>query len=83
MGSLAKDNEYHKVVDQHMNDVLRSLLSSHFYLIYLMEPTNNHSNIDYLYNKPKQKYQIISILKQKLQTSNPFGSRNSILDTAR
>ncbi len=54
MGFLAKDNEDHTVVVQHMNCLLLLLLSNHFYLKLLMEPIKYHSNNYFLDNKPEK-----------------------------
>ena len=67
MEFLAIDNEDHKVVFQHMNLVLLMLLLNHFYLKQLMEPIKYHLNIDFLDNKPKNKYiNYLNIKKRKV-----------------
>ncbi len=49
----AKDNEDHTIVGQHMICLLLLLLSIHFYLKQLMEPTEYHSHKEFRGNKPK------------------------------
>ena len=55
MEFLAKDNEDHKVVVQHMTLVLLLLLSIHFYMIQWMESINYHSHSYFPDNKPENK----------------------------
>ena len=50
---LAKDNEHHKVVVQHMNSILFMLLLTHFYSKLLLEPIYHPLNNSFLDNKPE------------------------------
>ncbi len=77
---LAKDNEHHTVLVQHMTYRSLRLLSNQFYSKLSLQPKHNHSNIVFLNNKPKtlNNFSIKTQAKFKLQNRLNYVNQNWI-----